>query len=246
MPLDPYTGAALATGAADFLGGIFTNRSSAKEAERNRRFVERMSSTAAQRSVQDYIAAGLNPALAYERTASTPGGSMAQFENPVSRAASSAQAVANLRLTKAQAAKVESEKALIDTDVSLRTMTQDDEPTWRQEQMAKRVATLRDLAFQGRLQPHDVRLRELAVEMQQLLLKRPEFIAETLGDVDAVRDFVRKGLSSAGDAAEAFKAWMRAGGSIARGENARLANRVFIGGRPKDRFGIFKKGRDDQ
>lgn len=216
MPLDPATGAALAAGAADFVGGLFTNRSSAKEAERNRRFAKEMSSTAVQRSVRDYQLAGLNPALAYDRPASSPGGTQASFENPVSRAVSSAMSVANLRLLKAQAAKVESEKALIDTDVSMRTATTGDEPTWRDEQIAKRVATLRDIAHQGRLQPHDERLRELAVQMQKLMTARPEFFAETFEDVDKVRDFIRKGLSSAGDAAEAFKAWVRADQAIQR------------------------------
>lgn len=249
MPLPAWLGPAISAGAS-VVGGLFQNSSAKREAERNRQFQERMSSTAAQRAVKDYSAAGLNPALAYDRPASAPGGSQAQVEDVVGKGVSSALAAkqlqAQIELTRAQASKVNAEKAMIDTDLSVRTMTQDDEPTWRAEQIARRVATLRDLAHQGALQPHDERLRALAVMMQRAMLEGAEFRAETFGDVDAVRDFIRSGVSSAGDAAKAFEAWMRAGGSVARGEQMRTKARIFRPGGPKDRFGIFKKGRDDQ
>lgn len=203
-----------ASAAMSAVGGYLQNRSAAREARQNREFQERMSSSAAQRAAADYAAAGLNPALAYDRPASSPGGSVAPVEDVLSKGVSSGlaakQMMANIELTRAQKAKVDAETAIVESDLSIRTLTGDGEPSWRDEQIAKRVAALRDLAHQGRLQPHDERLRALAVMLQRAQLKGAEFRGGMFDDAQALKDFIRAGLSSGRDAAEAFRAWMEA------------------------------------
>lgn len=63
-----------------------------REAQKNRDFQERMSSTAHQRSVADLIAAGINPMMAAQGGSSSPSGSMGQIED-LTKGITSAMAV---------------------------------------------------------------------------------------------------------------------------------------------------------
>lgn len=88
----------IALGVLGVGGQILTNRTNRDIAREQMAFQERMSSTAIQRSVEDYRKAGLNPALAYERSASSPGGASTVIGDPISAGITTAQRAREARL----------------------------------------------------------------------------------------------------------------------------------------------------
>jgi len=127
----------------------------------------------------------------------------------------------------------------VKADGSVRQVTPEGSPSWYEEQLARRVATLRDLAQTGQLQPHDLRLRKLAVALDEAKLNEAGLKSDVWGDLGKVREFIRVGTSSAGDASKAFRAWMASQESARRGAGMRARNFVFPQGGPRDRFGIL-------
>lgn len=117
--------AAIAAGGGSLIGGILgyvgqksANAANAKQAQLNRDFQERMSSTAHQREVNDLRAAGLNPILSASKGgSSTPGGAQAQMQNALEPIANSAQQTAQIaaqmQLVKAQTRKTNNEASIL-------------------------------------------------------------------------------------------------------------------------------------
>lgn len=171
------------------------NRMNIEMAREQMRFQERMSNTAAQRSIEDYKRAGLNPALAYERSASSPGGASAVLGNPIAAGISTAQAYRAQR----QAMQIERQKADADLGLARSQMALLHNQS---EKTGVETANLRQAAkFAALLQPHDNRRVAAEATLAELMLPG----AKNTADYEKLLGRAGKGFTTAKTVSEILK-----------------------------------------
>lgn len=199
-PIIAAAAAPIALGLLNAGGQVQTNRANRAMVREQMAFQERMSSTAAQRSVEDYRRAGLNPALAYERTASSPSGASATMGDVVAAGVNSAQSARTLNqqlaiakrqadadfyLTREQAAAA---KAANQRDTAAAVLNDSNTALARQAHEFNRISQplhLRERAANALLQELNIPRSQNQAEFEKLLGKGSPGLAsaKTLAEI---------------------------------------------------------------
>lgn len=186
-------------------GQADTNRTNRQIAREQMEFQERMSNTAAQRSVQDYQKAGLNPALAYERGASTPGGASTTVGNTIAAGISTAQQYAAFR-TAQQQAKAELERTQNEIQgqriENANKLTQGHVLNTQQQFFHQQAREIEQrIRFNEIAQPADQRLRTAEALIREYAIPG----AKNSADFEKLLGAARPGIASAKTAAEILR-----------------------------------------
>lgn len=202
--MDPLLIGGILGGVGGLAGGILQDSGNARQARANRQFQERMSSTAVQRSVADYRAAGLNPALAYGHQASSPGGAQATMGNPVGAGISTAREAMQ---SKAQVDLLRSQSESVKQDVGLKAVELPHKLNMMNLAEMKAVAEISQMAAMNPLLVAHQGASNRELEQR---IKRGSAIAGAMGNVESLRQFIEHGVTSAPGALQAARAWLQA------------------------------------
>lgn len=185
------------------VGGILSASGQARTNTENRQlakdqmaFQERMSSTAVQRSVADYEAAGLNKGLAYERSASSPGGATAQMGNVTDAAM---RGISNAQLYRQTSQAMEQAAAINRASVGkIKAETELTKKLGGKTDIDARLSeitgtnALKNQAFLETQQPYTARLAGAEALLRELMIPG----ARNTAAFDAMMGKIKPGISS--------------------------------------------------